>query len=221
MTDSLNEKTLTDRWKEHCAGPKDSLRAKLIDAVSAHEGWEESAVSIVDTAVIPVIRRHEAAPQETTCPSGHKFKLNLTGGTWCPECYPQAEQPQDVVRRVARAIIESHIEQPIDWDKASRHPSIGKYERIAKAAIAAMRDQHVLTDKEIASCTVLQAHAANLHGGIDQHDAERSDYKLPRNHSIRITREGKEIACPYESGQPQDVVRRVAIALTCWRNAKR
>lgn len=52
-------KSLEDRFSEYLAAPKDSLRAKLIEAVSLHEGWEESAISLVDEAIVPVIRQHQ------------------------------------------------------------------------------------------------------------------------------------------------------------------
>lgn len=58
MTDtmqSLNLLSLIDRWKAHCTSQKTDLRAKLIDACSEHQGWEESAIAIVDEAIMPVL----------------------------------------------------------------------------------------------------------------------------------------------------------------------
>jgi hypothetical protein len=48
---------LTERWKAHTISQKTDLRARLIDAVAAHEGWEESAIALVDEAIIPVIKK--------------------------------------------------------------------------------------------------------------------------------------------------------------------
>lgn len=36
------------------------LREKLIESISVHQGWEESAVALVDEAIIPVIQQHTA-----------------------------------------------------------------------------------------------------------------------------------------------------------------
>lgn len=55
LPSSLNDKIWAERWIEHCAGHANNLRSHLINAVAEHEGWEESAVALVDEAIIPVI----------------------------------------------------------------------------------------------------------------------------------------------------------------------
>lgn len=61
MTDeSLSGITLKERFAEYLASPKDNLRSRLIEAVSHHEGWEESAIAMVDDAIIPAINEHKA-----------------------------------------------------------------------------------------------------------------------------------------------------------------
>lgn len=52
--------TLTERWKKHTLSQKVALRDKLIEVVAIHEGWEESAVALVDEAIMPVIQQHES-----------------------------------------------------------------------------------------------------------------------------------------------------------------
>ena len=59
MTDSLNEKTLKRRWLEHLYNSSIDLRSLLIDAVAKHEGWEESAVALIDEAIMPVLKNVE------------------------------------------------------------------------------------------------------------------------------------------------------------------
>lgn len=86
------------------------------------------------------VEQHERA-QEIICPSGHKFKLNPTGATWCPECYPKPAPPQDTVERVARALHNTNF-HPSDHgtkqvEEFWRKERI-KYIQKAKAAIAAM-----------------------------------------------------------------------------------
>lgn len=56
-----NPVTLTERWKAHTISQKTDLRAKLIDAVARHEGWEESAIAMVDEAIMPIII-HQTTP---------------------------------------------------------------------------------------------------------------------------------------------------------------
>lgn len=63
-TNSLNYKTYAEGFKEYLNAPKDNLRAKLIEAVCHHEGWEESALALVDDAIMPVIRQHKAEQPE-------------------------------------------------------------------------------------------------------------------------------------------------------------
>lgn len=48
---------LSKLWAEHQKGPKSTLRAKLIEAIAKHEGWEESAIAMVDEAVMPALQR--------------------------------------------------------------------------------------------------------------------------------------------------------------------
>lgn len=59
MTDILNQKSLTERFKEWMNSPKADLRGNLITAVSEHEGWEESAVALVDEVIMPVIAERD------------------------------------------------------------------------------------------------------------------------------------------------------------------
>lgn len=56
--------TLAEKFKEYLEGPQDTLRAKLIKAVSLHQGWEESAIAIVDDAIIPVVEECQARVKE-------------------------------------------------------------------------------------------------------------------------------------------------------------
>jgi hypothetical protein len=60
IRNTLIDKSLKERFLEFLADPKDNLRAKLIQAVSDHQGWEESAVALVDEAIIPAISQHQA-----------------------------------------------------------------------------------------------------------------------------------------------------------------
>lgn len=55
MTDSLNEKSLKERWMDYMKSTHLDLRGLLIEAVSQHEGWEESAIALVDEAIMPVL----------------------------------------------------------------------------------------------------------------------------------------------------------------------
>lgn len=54
-------KTLTERWKEYTLSQKTDLRTKLIDAVACHEGWEESAIAMVEETIMPIIRAQAIA----------------------------------------------------------------------------------------------------------------------------------------------------------------
>lgn len=67
MTQSLNQKALESAWHDHCHTPRNArdFRWTLIDAVSEHEGWEESAVALVDEVIMPIIRQHAAANNQS------------------------------------------------------------------------------------------------------------------------------------------------------------
>ena len=54
----LSVKSYTERWKEHLQSTKLDLRGLLIESVASHEGWEESAIALVDEAIMPLIRSH-------------------------------------------------------------------------------------------------------------------------------------------------------------------
>lgn len=51
----MNQKSLKERWQEHLACTHLDLRGLLIEAVAVHQGWEESAIALVDEAIMPVI----------------------------------------------------------------------------------------------------------------------------------------------------------------------
>lgn len=53
MTDPA--KSLAMRWQAHLASTSLDFRGLLIEAVAAHEGWEESAIALVDEAIMPII----------------------------------------------------------------------------------------------------------------------------------------------------------------------
>lgn len=50
---------LKARFKEYLATPQNTLRAKLIHAVSMHGGWEEAAVALVDEAIMPIVAKQQ------------------------------------------------------------------------------------------------------------------------------------------------------------------
>lgn len=54
--------SLTERWKAHTISQKTDLRAKLLDAVARYEGWEESAVALVDEAIMPTLESTHPTP---------------------------------------------------------------------------------------------------------------------------------------------------------------
>jgi hypothetical protein len=54
--------SLKERWLEYLASTKLDLRGRLIEAVSDHEGWEESAIALVDEAILPVLGGESPAP---------------------------------------------------------------------------------------------------------------------------------------------------------------
>lgn len=54
--------SLKDRWLEYMASTKLDLRGLLIEAVSEHEGWEESAIALVDEAIMPVLESEYPTP---------------------------------------------------------------------------------------------------------------------------------------------------------------
>ena len=58
MTDNhlTNQKSLQEKWQEHMHAKKLDLRWHLISAIAEHEGWEESAIALVDEAIMPIIQ---------------------------------------------------------------------------------------------------------------------------------------------------------------------
>lgn len=80
---SLND--LTKKWKQHSISQKFDLRAKLIDACAKHEGWEESAIAIVDEAIMPIIHQHNV--EWNTHHKATKVTDQSTKTSWtCPDC---------------------------------------------------------------------------------------------------------------------------------------
>lgn len=67
MTSSPNQRTYKQRWLEHISTGKLDLRWHLVAAIAHHQGWEESAIALVDEAIMPLLSQHPQQEVEKAC----------------------------------------------------------------------------------------------------------------------------------------------------------
>src|ERR1700722_9523690 len=138
----VNEKSLRERFIEYMKSPKVDLRGNLITAVAEHEGWEESAVALVDETIMPVIRQHEAAKRIAFDPRKKITATQAEIGGVAEEEKIDACPPRDAVDRVAEAIYLHPL---------FNNPSLTSCQEYARASIAAMRSGKSLSPLDAAT----------------------------------------------------------------------